>query len=665
MKHLLTIIALIFCSISFGHLFQGITQLDKYEAEINELDQSLKSNPKRYLQLYPEVLKLQRESKDRLLEAVLYVYQGTYHYFTNNIDSAAFYFDKSMSISAEIGQDQVYRTAKIRKIFTDDYKKTKFQMAQEMKAIYIESYNQKDTINLLYSLNGLGIFYTAMDSLSWSMRIYYEALRVAELGNNLNEKAFFHNNLGLLKIDLGALDSAFSDFKQCLKIGEELDNIQLQSIGRLNMGLYYSKVDSNELAKEQYLMVDKIGKEFGYTLYSLTSTTNLASLEMSLGNPKVSDSLTDVALKIAKDGHIWYSVAPIYYGRVYYLLESKRYEEAMITLDSAKAYVKYGQYSELMPPYYHFKYRIYEEQGLDKKALEAYKEKIAVQDSLEEIGNAQLLAELQFRYDDEKKERIRNVKENKLKLQIKQGEVDLSKFRQKVIILISIFLVIMFIGIILYFRLKQKSDNLFSFTIANKLEEERGRIARDLHDGLGQSMVVLKNKFNNISTEDATAAENLNDNFSEVIEEMRTISRSLIPPELRRLGLQKAVESMMEDIEKSVGMIVTTDIDELSTFQLENHQSIRLYRIIQELCNNTIKHAGASSIKLEAILKNQDLFLVYQDNGSGLDLEKWRSAENSVGFKSIQQRLKYLKGSIKVEKPKKGFKVVIHIPKEL
>lgn len=119
---------------------------------------------------------------------------------------------------------------------------------------------------------------------------------------------------------------------------------------------------------------------------------------------------------------------------------------------------------------------------------------------------------------------------------------------------------------------------------------------------------------------------------------------------------------MMGEIEKSTGMIVTTDIEIFDHLNFEEHQSIRLYRIIQELCTNSVKHSGASSIKLEAMMSNRDLLIVYQDNGAGLDMEKWRSAENSVGFKSIQQRLKYLNGAIKVEKPKTGFKVELKIP---
>lgn len=636
--------------------------MQKYKADLYQLDNLVKSNPKEFEVKYSELWEVSEKNNDQALKSILYIYQGSKWYYFNDYDSAAYFFDLATDLSSKIGEDRLFRSAKIRRIFSDEYKKTKYQMAKEMEAIYVDSYNKRDTINMLYSLNGLGIFYGDIDSISWSLNIYYEALKLAESSDNPYETGFILNNLGLIKYDLGAYDSAYSDFNRCKKIGEEIGIKSLEGIGRQNLGLYYSSIDSNDLAKVEYLKVMEIGQESGYSLYTLSSMTNLATLEMRMGNAERSDSLSHAALDLAKKDGILFTVPQIYLGMAFYNLRQGNYDEGLRMVDSAQVYSQYGQYTDIMPPIYHLRYRLLEDKGDYEEALQVYKQKVAIQDSIEELGNSKLLAELQFRYDDEKKERIRSIEKNKLKLQLKQSEVDMAEFRQNVITLISIFLVIIFIIVIMYFRLKQKSDNLFSFTIANKLEEERGRIARDLHDGLGQSMIVLKNKFNNLHLKNDRADE-LNENFSEVIEEVRSISRTLIPPELRRLGLRKALQNMFADLEKTIGILITSEIDILDEVEFEEHQSIRIYRIVQELCNNTIKHAEASSIKLEAYFENGDIIMIYRDNGVGLDMEKWRAGNNSVGFKSMQQRLKYLDGSIKVEKPKNGFKVEIKIPK--
>lgn len=661
---LFTLILLVFsCFSTVAQIYRGVNGLDEFHEELSQIDNSLRSNPSRYYVLRENLLAhTQKEEPNMKLSIVLDIFHGSHFYFQNDLDSASFYFNSAIEKSTEINHDQLYRTAKIRKIFCEEYTATKSQMANEMKLVYIDSYNKKDTLNMLYSLNGMGIFYRDLDSVSLALKIYYEALRLAEMSQNKNELAFIHNNLGLIKYDLGALDSAFSDFSICLALGEEQDDKALQSIAKQNMGLYYGRIDSVEKARSQYHEVIQLGKEFNYPLYIVSASTNLAALEMQEGNAELSHALSEQALTTSKESKLYYAIPNIYLGKAYYELKSENFPLAHQMLDSAKAYSEYSSYTEIMPPLLHLRYRVYEESGDFENALETYKLKTEVNDSIAELGNAKLLSELQFKYDDEKKERLRSIEKNKLKLELKQQEVDMTKFRQNVVVGLSIAVFIVLFLIVMYFRLKQKSDNLFSFTIANKLEEERSRIARDLHDGLGQSLIILKNKFNNIEIPNAKAAEQVNENFSEVIEEVRSISRTLIPPELKRLGLKMAIENMCTDIENSTGLIVTTELDALEKVGFEDHHAIRVYRIIQEMCTNTIKHSRASSLKIESQQEGNNLIVIYQDNGSGLDIQQWKSANNSVGFKSIEQRLKYLNASAKLEKPKEGFKLVIKIP---
>ena len=117
---------------------------------------------------------------------------------------------------------------------------------------------------------------------------------------------------------------------------------------------------------------------------------------------------------------------------------------------------------------------------------------------------------------------------------------------------------------------------------------------------------------------------------------------------------------MLRDIEESSQIITTSDLDVLNDINLDPGSEIRIYRIIQELANNTIKHSQASSLKVDFELQNGRLLIVYQDNGKGIDVESM-STEKSIGLRSIEQRLKFLNGTIKVEKPAKGFRAVIRI----
>ena len=246
-------------------------------------------------------------------------------------------------------------------------------------------------------------------------------------------------------------------------------------------------------------------------------------------------------------------------------------------------------------------------------------------------------------------------------LRLKQTQIEYNDFRQRLYILIIISVIILALILIYYYRLKQKGAHDFSNTIVNRLEEERTRIARDLHDGLGQSIIVLKNRFNKLRVDDNDGRDQVNAGFSEIIEEIRTISKSLIPPELKRLGLKKAIENKMNELVNTTSLLITTEISDLDKVMLNEEESLRVYRIVQELTTNTMKHAAATAIKVEAIVFSKLLTLVYQDNGTGLDKDKWYTADSSVGLRSILQRVDSMNGSIRIEQPKKGLKVIIKI----
>jgi two-component system sensor histidine kinase ComP len=171
-------------------------------------------------------------------------------------------------------------------------------------------------------------------------------------------------------------------------------------------------------------------------------------------------------------------------------------------------------------------------------------------------------------------------------------------------------------------------------------------------------LIVLKNKFNSVgTTNEPGKIIEIDKSFTEVIEEVRSISRSLVPPELRRLGLKKAIIKMLNEVEKSTELVVTTDLDILENMTIDLPKEIRIYRIIQELTNNTLKHSQASSLKVAIEQQGSIMVLTYQDNGVGFDPDK--KNENSLGLRSINQRIRYLNGSIKYEKPPRGMKVII------
>ncbi|MBI3135746.1 MAG: hypothetical protein HYZ14_13805 [Bacteroidetes bacterium] len=661
MRTMLVLFLLHLSLTNFAQIHRGIHELAPYFDQIDQLNEQLRSDPRHFPEGYQKLMQVSVSQKDSSLLSFLYVLQGSYHFYLNAKDSAIYYFEKASSIAHLIGNSQIEITANIRRVFCDEYEKSALELSRRMEANFMAAFQQNDTINMIYSLNGLGLFFDRMDSTNKALRCHYWALTLSETGNYRFEEAFVLNNLGLIKLEMGLLDSAYADFTHGLAITQELKNERLESHFRENLGYYYLEVDSFDAARNEFNYVLNIGEERGLKDLSLSSLTNLAGLEQMLGNYGKCDSLYKQSLELAKNERLLQAVSPIYLGQVQLYTQIGKNQEALSLLDSSLVYAEFSSPATIRLTYLQLKSELLEQLGKPIEALQLFKQYKAFSDSLDEVSNIASIAEMQLQFNDEKKEKQQLREKNKLILQLKQHEIDLANFRQRLLTIIGIFVLIISAILIYYYRLKQKNEKQFSHTIVNKLEEERGRIARDLHDGIGQSLIILKNKVNKTQGIETESQDHLNKNFSDIIEEIRSISRSLIPPELKRLGLKKAIESRLSEVSNTTSVFVTTEIDDLDKLTIEQHQNLRIYRIIQELTTNTLKHSEATAIKVEAVLDDHVLTLIYQDNGKGLEKDKWKSADNSVGLRSILQRLNYLNGTIKIERPKKGFKVVMKI----
>lgn len=122
---------------------------------------------------------------------------------------------------------------------------------------------------------------------------------------------------------------------------------------------------------------------------------------------------------MAKKSKLYFAIPNIYLGKANHAILSQDYNQAHQMLDSAEQYSKYSSFPEIMLTLLYLRCQIYELSGDFERAIETYKERVSVNDSIDEIGNAKLLSELQFKYDDEKKERLRSIEKNKLELELK------------------------------------------------------------------------------------------------------------------------------------------------------------------------------------------------------------------------------------------------------
>lgn len=180
-------------------------------------------------------------------------------------------------------------------------------------------------------------------------------------------------------------------------------------------------------------------------------------------------------------------------------------------------------------------------------------------------------------------------------------------------------------------------------------EQERGRLARDLHDGLGGLLSGTKHQ---LSYLDPHQSENIEEGISKsikqidgAVEELRRVAHNLMPDLLVKYGLEVAIQEFASRISNSALDIHTEFINYNNS--LSEEKQLIIYRIIQELVNNTIKHADASEIIIQISQEENMLNLTVEDNGKGFD-HKGLNVKKTAGFHNIESRVQFLKGTMNI-----------------
>jgi signal transduction histidine kinase len=197
----------------------------------------------------------------------------------------------------------------------------------------------------------------------------------------------------------------------------------------------------------------------------------------------------------------------------------------------------------------------------------------------------------------------------------------------------------------------------------NTLEAERKRIAGDLHDELGPMLSAIKLQINHLEPEDETESavlEKSSKQIDTIIQRFREISYDLLPNTLVRKGFIKATDEYISKLK----ILHHLEIDfNTNDFSLTPEREVNLYRVIQEIMQNTIKHARATILNITIIKKDKSIFLQTKDNGIGFNYNEKSLEAKGVGLLSLQSRAQLLGGQLVVHtQPGSGTTFEIEIP---
>jgi len=285
---------------------------------------------------------------------------------------------------------------------------------------------------------------------------------------------------------------------------------------------------------------------------------------------------------------------------------------------------------------------IYEQIGNYKQGLAHKKKYSAIKDSTYSTSAANTLAYYQTLYDTEKTEK--ELVEKNANIQLLEKD---NASIKKLVYFIGIATLLSFGLILLYRNQRYLKENKiqqerFSQELLVSQEKERRRISKDLHDGLGQRLLLIKNKL--VDSKDARTKEMVD--FA--IDEVRSISRDLHPFQLQEMGITKAIENTLSEVDDNTTLFVSTEIDNIDDI-FSPEQEVNIYRIVQESMNNILKHAKAEATRISVKKLTNSIIISVKDNGVGFDFPEKLQNLKSLGLKTLLERTKFLNGQMKVQ----------------
>ncbi len=181
------------------------------------------------------------------------------------------------------------------------------------------------------------------------------------------------------------------------------------------------------------------------------------------------------------------------------------------------------------------------------------------------------------------------------------------------------------------------------------LEKDRSRMAADLHDELGPLLSQIKFRVNSLEVSDEEDQEQLeisSRQIDEVIERIRGIARNLVPRSLVKKGMNTALTEFTEGLNRQGAIKIIYEND--FTSEIDEEKSINLYRAIQEICQNALKHSEASVILIKLYQKSNKLCVICEDNGKGFDYEKILEENRGLGLRNLKSRIEVMGGKFNI-----------------
>ena len=482
--------------------------------------------------------------------------------------------------------------------------------------------------------------YANLSGLFSSLKDHKNCISYAKKSEEIFIREDFQQQLGKLYSIIGGeykrvkkYNQAATYFNKALTIAEKINDQKSKAIDLHNIGTLYDEQLHYKKAIDYYQQSLKLKTELELQENSIKTIINIGGVLTKLNQNDSAEVMLLKGYKLARKHHL--------------LIEQKAALEKL-----AEHYAKIGKHEAA------FNYRTQESYLKDSIFNDNYTDK---------INNLYVAFETAQTKNDLLNEQL---KTDQLKTQKAQAELKVATRNNQLIILVSLVFILLLAGGFVFYRTKQKQKNKLAqirieeqqkglSAVIHAQEEERKRIAKDLHDGIVQQLGGLKlglqKVFSGKENDETNKIVEILDNSAQ---ELRELSHKMMPRALGELGLIPALEDMLEN---SLGN--STIIHQFEHFGINSRFSekieIAIYRISQELINNVIKHSGASKVNVQLFKTGNDVILIVEDNGEGIKDDK----KDGIGLMNISSRLDTINGKVNFEpSPESGTLATVKIP---
>lgn len=536
------------------------------------------------------------------------------------------------------------------------------------------SREMKDTLSIAKTLFNTGNSYRFSGDYEAAVRSYEEGKTLFERRGNDSLSAIGDDILQGLYTDMKQYEKSRLHGERAVAAMRKWKSPWQLGVGLNNLGNNYAGMRQFAPAKKAYEEALAIAVKLNDKNMELSQYLNLGDLELQQEQYDRLNVWFNKALVIADELELEESKAIALSGLAHYYHHQHQFAKArqlaeqalQLTFQNDLRKVRAGVYVQLS----HLAYAMQDPVGGHHYHILGG----MLEDSLLDETLLKTTNELEVKYETARKETAINRLEAAHRIQ----ELSI-KNKNMLIIFLSILAIGIGVVVFLLYRsyrhrqqlqqlrineLETEKQLMATAAVLKGEEQERARMAKDLHDGLGGMLSGVKYSLNAVrgnmmmTADNAVAFERSLDMLDSSIGEMRRIAHNMLPEALITFGLENALEGFCQDINGSGVLQVRYQALGLEGLELEQSKAIIIYRIVQELLTNTLKHAGAKRAIVQLTRNGDELNITVEDDGKGFD---YKEQLEGMGWKNIRNRVSFLNGTLDVDAGK-GTSVFIVIP---